>query len=57
MTMELDKMLRMAPRDLAVHMKTLTADDLKYIANAWDLSPLPTAATCEAARRYFAGEK
>lgn len=55
--MELDQMLRMTPRDLAEHMKTLTADELRYIANAWDLMPMCTVATCEAARRYFAGEK
>lgn len=55
--MELDKMLRMSPRDVAEYMKTLSADELKYIANAWDLMPLCTVATGEAARRYFAGEK
>lgn len=55
--MELDQMLRMNSRDLAEHMKTLTADELRYIANAWDLTPMCSVATGEAARRYFANEK
>lgn len=52
--MEIDKMLRMNAQQQAEYALTLTADELKYLMHAWGLSPLPTVATCEAARRYLA---
>lgn len=52
--MEIDKMLHMNAQQQAEYALTLTADELKYLMHAWDLSPLPTVATCEAARRYLA---
>lgn len=52
--MEIDRMLRMNAQQQAEYALTLTADELKYLMHAWDLSPLPTVATCEAARRYLA---
>lgn len=52
--MEIDKMLRMNAQQQAEYALTLTAEELRYLMHAWDLSPLPTVATCEAARRYLA---
>lgn len=52
--MQIDKMPRMNSEQLANHMLTLTAEDLKYLMYSWDLQGLNTAATCEAARRYLA---
>lgn len=52
--MEIDKMLRMNAQQQAEYALTLTAEELRYLMCAWNLSPLPTVATCEAARRYLA---